>query len=183
MGEDEIKRKLGMLLAKPIADESLVVHFMVLSRKLLDRLKARGHKDYSVVRFYADWCVHTEKDRLTSTIKAAMRQIEKALTEKEEDFNWHAWNEHVNFIQFTEFRRELVSLLSHESQLSTDAIDEPEMWQAFVSSLVGVLVDQPIKKPSKAIEYFCFRPSPAGRVTWAIKMSHHPKEFIFEDRI
>src|SRR5579872_6673571 len=152
MGEPELTQKLASILVKPIDSEPLAMYFMVQSRKLLDRRKARRLQDCDVIRFYADWCVHTEKDHITKTIKNIMQQIVRGMTGGSATGlisldDWQAWNEHVNFIQFKALRKALIALFDAEYHMSVDAIDDPAMWKQFIYCLVRILVDQPIKKP------------------------------------
>ena len=56
----------------PFTEEWQIVYLLVEIRKILDR---GNNRKYPLLRFYADWAVHTAKDRINSEIKTIMERI------------------------------------------------------------------------------------------------------------
>lgn len=79
--KDQLIEKLDCLLAeRQTFSEAEVVYVLVESRKLLDRQSADGENLFPLVRFYADWSVHTSKDRHLGSIKQIAAQLATADT-------------------------------------------------------------------------------------------------------
>src|SRR3989344_1360772 len=78
---------------------------MVELRKLLDReIELNGSEDFSLVRFHADWVVHTKKDRITTAMKEIMTKIDNSIDVYPKDGN-------IDFLLLPEFRDELDKIL------------------------------------------------------------------------
>ena len=75
----QIVEKLDKFLTEhQMKEEFEVVYLLVELRKLLDREREQNHSDsYPLVRFHADWAVHTRKDKITPATKEIMTKIEK----------------------------------------------------------------------------------------------------------
>ncbi len=78
----QIIGKLNRFLLKhqPLREECEVVYLMVELRKLLDRDREQSIlNNYSLVRFHADWIVHTRKDSITHSMKKIMDNIDRSI--------------------------------------------------------------------------------------------------------
>ena len=74
MAREEIIEKLDIFLQKhtPMKEECQTVYLLVEIRKILDHEKT---SKYPLLRFYADWSVHTEKDKITNEIRNMAEEI------------------------------------------------------------------------------------------------------------
>jgi hypothetical protein len=80
--KSEIIGKLREFLNQhsPIRDESDAVYLMVELRKLLDRQEEEiPERLFPLIRFYADWTVHTRKDYITPRIQEIMGKVDENL--------------------------------------------------------------------------------------------------------
>jgi len=149
--ETEIIDKLNDFLKKhtAIIDESGVVYLMVELRKILDREKDFGdsNEKFELVRFYADWTVHTQKDIITPAIKNIMTKISNSLDP-------FPRNGDIDFIYMFELKNEL-TLLFKKHNLENDLFRKGN-WFLFVKQLSKVLTDQPLINPIKEIKEFCY---------------------------
>lgn len=130
-----------------IKEECEVVYLLVELRKLLDRnVEMNLPKEYSLVRFHADWIVHTRKDYITPTMKKIMLDIENSIDIYPKKGN-------IDFLLMPDFRKELSSLLK-ENYLPNDLCVEDKKWLYFILALTQVLADQPIINPTDNIAEF-----------------------------
>ena len=80
MAREEIIEKLNEFLNNhiPLTEECHAVYLMVEIRKILDHKRTTGQsEDFSLLRFYCDWTVHTEKTKITDNMKKIMDEIFK----------------------------------------------------------------------------------------------------------
>jgi len=141
----QIVGKLNRFLSERprIKEEFEVVYLLVELRKLLDRKRVNGPSiDYSLVRFHADWALHTEKEHINSAMKKVMNNIESSVDVR-----------NINFIFMPEFRKELVQLLT-EHDLPNEFCKNDNDWIVFVTTMTQVLADQPIIDPTPNISEF-----------------------------
>lgn len=132
-----------------IKEESEVVYLLVELRKLLDREREDGKLDtFDLVRFHADWVVHTRKDRITPS-------MEKIMTQIDESIDIYPKNGDINFLLLPAFRKELQQLLS-EYALPNEFCKSENSWMDFMLALAQILADQPIINPTDNIEEFRF---------------------------
>ena len=144
---DRIVEKLDTFLKKhSMTEECEVVYLLVELRKILDKDREMGSDKYSLVRFHADWAVHTKKDRVTP----AMREI---MTKIEESIDVYPKNGDIRFLLLPEFRNELLQLLKGNN-LPHDFCQNDEKWFKFIFALTQVVADQPIINPSDNIAEF-----------------------------
>jgi len=102
----QIVEKLNRFLNEhtPINEEFEVVYLMVELRKLLDIERDQNNKDsYTLVRFHADWTVHTRKDNITEVMKEILGKIDDSLNPLPKNGN-------INFLLLPEFRKEIAGL-------------------------------------------------------------------------
>ena len=130
-----------------ITEEFEVIYIMVELRKLLDRERGKNNSDsYSLVRFHADWALHTRKNRITSSMKKIMKNIDDAI-------DVYPKNGNIDFLLLPEFRKELTKLLK-ENDLPNEFCKNDSMWMSFMVALTQVLADQPIVNPTDNIAEF-----------------------------
>lgn len=133
----------------PIKEEFEVVYLMAELRKILDQDKENNQIDkFPLVRFHADWALHTKKDRITPAIREIMTRISNSIDIYPKDGN-------VDFLLLPEFKKELIQMLK-ENNLPYKPFEIKNNWLSFISALSGVLADQPIVNPTEDIAEFCY---------------------------
>ena len=144
----QIVEKLNVFLINhPMKEEYEVVYLLVELRKLLDREREQNKPEkYSLVRFHADWVVHTRKDHITEAMKEIMGKIYESIDTYPKDGN-------IDFLLLPEFKRELASLLG-EYNLPHNFCSNNDEWLDFMVALTSVLADQPIVNPTTNIAEF-----------------------------
>ncbi|MFH1971220.1 MAG: hypothetical protein ABIJ05_02450 [Patescibacteria group bacterium] len=145
----QIIEKLDKFLGErpQIKEEFEIVYLMVELRKLLDRERGRNHQNQdSLVRFHADWTLHTDKRKITAPMKEIMKKIDDSIDTYPKDGN-------IDFLLLPEFRAELIKLLE-EHGLPNDFCIKDENWLVFITTLTQVLSDQPIINPTDNITEF-----------------------------
>lgn len=161
MGRADIIEKLDRFLIEhsTLNEECHVVYFMVEIRKILDKERyVRQHEEYPILRFYADWTVHTSKEIISPEIKIIMNKIfENVKAQIEQRNSITKMPPVMQFAYMQELQKEMANFLENQ-QLSKNII-ETENWVQFASLLVKVLENQPIKKPTADISAFCFLPA------------------------
>ena len=55
--------KIESIASRATLEESHVQHLFTLTRKLIERVPKAERSDYSLLKFYCDWTLHTEIDR------------------------------------------------------------------------------------------------------------------------
>jgi len=148
MKEQIVEKLKNFLSERPsITEEFEVVYIMVELRKLLDRERERSASNsYSLVRFHADWALHTRKDHITPAMRKIMNNIDKAI-------NIYPKNGNIDFLLMPEFRKELTKLLE-EHDLPNEFCKNDAKWMNFVVALTQILADQPIVNPTDNIAEF-----------------------------
>lgn len=132
----------------PITEECHAVYVLVEIRKVLDR----DYNDkYPLLRFYCDWCVHTQKDRITPQIKAIMEQIYASIEKPSPVNNSNM----MSFIRMEDMRNEMSQFLV-EYNLTVSFAKDSVNWIEFIKLMVNVLADQPIIDPCAEIAAFYF---------------------------
>jgi len=142
-----IVEKLDTFLKKhSMAEECEVVYLLVELRKILDKDREMGSDKYFLVRFHADWAVHTKKDKITPAMKEIMTKVEESI-------DVYPKNEDIDFLLLPEFRSELSQLLK-SNDLPFGFCQNDEKWLKFMFALTQVVADQPIVNPSNNIAEF-----------------------------
>jgi len=161
MGQIEIKDKLDSLLLHhlPFTEEFHVVYLLVETRKMLDRDNSRK---YPILRFYCNWCVHTDKDS-TAEMESIMKGIYRDIvTEIQNPALKNGKVKIIGFMYMEDLQVEMENFLK-EYQLPNPLVSK-ENWLALVSLLVKILADQPINNPCPEIKSFSFLPAAEGCV-------------------
>lgn len=174
MSRPDIINKLDRLLhgRMPFTEEWHVVYLLVEIRKVSDRDNNR--KKYPLLRFYCDWCVHTDKDRITPEMQAIMTDIYADIFN---ELTNHlrvkkGSSKIVGFMYMEDLKIEVQTFLQ-EYGLMDSLVSDKENWIAFVSNLVNVLVDQPINNPTPDIRQFSFVPSAPGCVQGVVVFTNN----------
>ena len=161
MFKDVMVNKLQGLfsLHDPLSEEAHVVYFMVEARKIIDEHDKSAAR-FPLLKFYADWTAHTQKDRITPEIEQmseemygyAVRVINAPhgmLDEK---------SKALEFAYMESLSAEVGAFLA-EVGVSTDLTTNKDKWIDFASLLVKVLENQPINNPSPNVSRIIFEPA------------------------
>lgn len=163
MGRIEIVEKLDSFLKQhaPFTEECHVLYLLVETRKILDR---ENNRNYSILRFYCNWSVHTDKDS-TKEMEAIMneiyRDVEKQITNPAL-VGMGEKTKIIGFMYMEDLQAEMEKFIQ-EYQLP-NSITENKNWLEFVKLLVKILADQPINTPCANIKQFTFLPAADGCV-------------------
>ena len=178
MSRPEIVGKLYDFLngRVPFTEECHVIYLLVEIRKILDR---DNNTKYPLLRFYADWSVHTEKDRITPGMRTIMEAVYKDVSARMTD-PYHLESGRVAIVSFTymEDLQDEMNRFLGEYGLPT-ALTEKSNWLEFVKLCVRILADQPINAPSNDISKFSFLPAADGCVRVRIDFSHKVGNYDF----
>ncbi len=144
----QIIEKLSKFLTEhPMKEEFEVVYLLVELRKLLDREREQNtSNNYPLVRFHADWALHTKKNHITTAMKEIMNKIDDSI-------DIYPKNGNIEFLLLPEFRKELIQLLK-EYDLPSEFSKDDNKWMNFILALTMVLADQPIIDPVENISEF-----------------------------
>lgn len=163
MATSEIMDKLRILLTKEnvFAEECEVVYFMVEARKVIDQQKL----SFPVLKFYADWCVHSSKDKITPEIEMMSESMYDGAVARINDPNSpEDYTSAINdFVYMVNLRAEIGSFLT-DLGLPSDLAYLEEDWIRFVVMLTRVLENQPINNPSTNVQTILFEPATPGCV-------------------
>lgn len=167
MSVPEIVDKLAEFLDRrdSFTEECEVVYFMVEARKLIDQQKL----SLPILKFYADWCVHSSKDVITPEIKAMSEQMYAGAVARINNPN--SPEDHTSpisdFVYMVNLHTEIDDLLTQYG-LSNDFTQVKERWVSFIGMLVKVLENQPINNPSIHVQTILFEPAAEGCVIGTI---------------
>lgn len=160
MAREEIIEKLDSFLNghAPLAEECHVVYLMVEIRKILDHENDhRQRGDFSLLRFYCDWTVHTEKTRITDDMRSIMNVVYKdAKSHIETPAMREAMSPVMQFAYMDKLKEQMASFLEQRG-LNMALVGDG--WLSFVQLLVKVLENQPINDPTDDIASFSFVPA------------------------
>lgn len=164
MAREEIIEKLDDFLNNRktalLDEESHVVYMMVEIRKVLDH---EDNNKYPLLRFYCDWTVHTEKDKITDEMKTIMEEIFiDVKSQIENPAMVEAMSPIMKFTYMENLKAEIQQFLE-EHRMNTDLLND-DNWIQFISLLVAILANQPINNPTQDITLFSFLPSAPGCV-------------------
>ena len=118
---------------------------------------------YAVIKFYADWLLHSRKDRVNSQMKSTLKEIyEYSVKHMHNSFKYEYANKAKSFIYFETLKEELEKLFSAHN-LNKELFQE-ETWLNFMRSLVKLLEEQPIVNPIPELSEVVFQPTIDGAV-------------------
>jgi hypothetical protein len=164
MSSNEISDKLRVFVDRhrPLTEECHAVYLMVELRKVIDQQQLR----LPLLKFYADWTVHSSKDRITAEVRQISENLYSVATVRIGAPSAPVAGSASPFEAFENMdglRSEMGYILAH---LGIDpAVLQPDQyWQHFVSLLTEVLANQPIIKPSTNVARIYFEPAKGGCV-------------------
>jgi len=162
MGKPSIVEKLTEHLKFPISREADAVYLMVEIRKVLDH--AYEKNNFTLIRFYADWFLHTEKSRRLLYIEPVIRRVYEGIKYQIENFPLSVPDRLpiIGFMEMEDLQAEMKDLFLNENLPLT--LFDNAAWKAFVRNAIGVLVDQPIINPIEQVSEFRFLPATSGSV-------------------
>lgn len=144
----QIVEKLSELLSDGfVVSEPNVTYIMVETRKILDHAYNKK-TDYTLLRFYCDWVVHTDKSQNLQHIAPLVQQVYDDVKDQIEQGPHFMPPDPaiVGFMYMEGLRKEMEDLFIKEA-LPLDMFDKSR-WTDFVSALVQVLTNQPILNPT-----------------------------------
>lgn len=171
MAKDEVVGKMKALLGQhsPLSEEFHVTYLLVQARKVLDHERNGGENGFPLLRFYCDWAVHTEKDRLTPAMKAIMEGVFASVRDRVTKGPAPKRSNRVTQFAYMEQLRDEVRQFSGKHGLGPAWAEEG--WIPFVQLMVKILANQPIVKPTVDIELFSFLPAAEGCVGCLVKFA------------
>jgi hypothetical protein len=157
--KDEITYKLTDFLEGIglFRHECEAVYVMVELRKLIDHYNAT----VPLVKFYADWTVHTRKDRIDGNFK---RLAERIFDDCKADII-------AKFPRYSPTPSPIVALAHGDTlglelqefllkhSLPSDLTQDSALWGSFINKLIRVLENQPVVNPCDGIQQMFFVPS------------------------
>ena len=152
----------------PLTEECHAIYLLVEIRKLFDR---ENIGTASLLRFYADWSVHTEKDKITPQIRATMAGILHDIRAGVATNNLDAGTILRPFVFMDNLRGEFRNFLM-QYRLPLNLVAGG--WLAFRNLLAAVLADQPINKPCAGIHRFSFTYAPNGHLIGEVVYERKP---------
>lgn len=131
--KSEIIKKLKFIEKSHQFSEKDVIYFVVEARKIIER----EGSVYPILKFYADWAVHTKKERITKEIYKIAEQISRSNP-------LEGGGASSDFMNMTHLRDEIVRFLDEHKINSKTIVDN---WRSFSNSLGNILINQPIIFP------------------------------------
>jgi hypothetical protein len=157
------KMKAFLTLHSPATEECHVVYVMVEVRKVIDQEKSRD--TYPLLKFYADWTVHSRKDQVTKEMKEIVRQMfDAAAAEINSPLHGLVDRRRIrNFAYMKDLQSEIRAFLINHG-IDDNLTPTKAIWVGFVQLLVKVLESQPIVEPIEEVPYVQFEPAAHGCV-------------------
>lgn len=165
MAREDIIEKLNKFIVErtPVIEESQAVYIMVEIRKILDHNKDHWRNgDFTLLRFYCDWTVHTDKTRITESMKSAMQEIFQDIKYQMKMPVVAQTNSSVTRFVYMEALRAEMKRFLEEHNINLNLVDNG--WMSFVKVLVKVLENQEMLSPTDDIVSFTFLPANDGCV-------------------
>lgn len=154
MSAPEIMDKLRAFLAAhdPMSEECHAVYLMVELRKITEHFDVAAN--FPIFVFYADWTVHTAKDRRHGPITKIANDM---VAEVRARPGLPRLQPVVRFASMQDLRREIAPLLKSLGLDPSLALDDHK-WRPFVGLLSEVLANQPINDPTPDVRCITIRP-------------------------
>lgn len=161
MSKEEIINKLQELFSRhdPLPEEAHVLYLMVEVRKIID--KDRSATRFPLLKFYADWMVHSQKDKITTEIEQMSEEMYAfAVTEINAPRpGMSGQSSHVLDFAYMEALSKEMTLFLTEAGVRSDMATDKRKWIDFASLLVKILENQPINSPSANVKTIIFEPA------------------------
>lgn len=149
MASPQIISKLNRLIQETNDwTEVEVTYLFVQVRKLLDHARNSNAIDkYKHLRFYCDWLVHINKDKIDESTLEILRGFEAGMKEMIGNRDYDAPGP-INFAYFESVQAEVLEFLGTQDVEFKPFLEE-KVWINIIASLVKALENQPINiKPS-----------------------------------
>ncbi|MCX6741169.1 MAG: hypothetical protein NTY61_02100 [Candidatus Parcubacteria bacterium] len=170
MAREEIIEKLNRFLTShnPLTEECHAVYLMVEIRKILDHERGNNSsKDFTLLRFYCDWTVHTEKTRITDNMRTIMEYVFQDIEAQiKNPAMVQAMSPVMQFAYMDKLKDEMKRFLE-DHNVNTALANDGLL--SFIKFLVKVLENQPIKHPTEDIELFSFLQAADGCINGIVK--------------
>lgn len=148
------------LLSNSVFSLEEVIFLFTEIRKLAEVSKM----DLPSVKFYCDWLLHSQKDRITSEMKNAFEKMYiEIVFVLDNPIRQGIKKDINNFIYFSQLRKEL-SILLTSNNLLEQITKNNDIWLDLIRFLVKLLEEQPINKPISKIVSFEYISSNTGVV-------------------
>lgn len=134
---DTLRLKLATLLKtrRLFKTEKDVIYFFVLIRKLLDL--NNSYTEYQLLRFYADWTIHTNKSRNIKVILPILSKIDTVSVK----YSNTEFDPYYDFMDFNALKDEVIKFL-RENAINKN-FDEMLLFDLQIS-LSSILHEQPL---------------------------------------
>lgn len=155
MAKNEIVEKLQALLSRPVTEEAHVAYFMMEVRKIIEQDNSSAK--YPLLKFYADWANHSEKDKITPEIES-MSEDMYAYTARVINSPHGFVDEKSKVLEFAymESLSTEVATFLVDVGITSDLATDKGKWTDFASLLVKILEEQPINSPSQNVQKIVF---------------------------
>jgi len=178
--KNEVIDKINKVVttSEVVIDEAIAIYLMVETRKLIEH----GSSDnYHVVKFYCDWVVHIEKDRITPEIKKVIQQTYSSIVYQiNNPYRLTPKPATTDFAYLSDFRKQLGELYEAED-ICSRLVDNNDIWTLFISQLVKVLENQPINQPIPEVEKVMFLPAADNCVIFRVVFTNPIKDYNYYD--
>lgn len=116
---------------------------LVQTRKLLDHNESNSDDSrYKSLRFYCDWTVHVSKDRVDTSTLELLKKFEEDMKSMIGKPHHHAPGP-IGFAYFDDLRKDITNFFESQN-IDIHVPSADESWLEVITSLVGVLQNQPI---------------------------------------
>ncbi|MDE2096060.1 MAG: hypothetical protein KGL39_02325 [Patescibacteria group bacterium] len=151
--KNDIVDKLNLFLSENKKfNECMVVYFFVEIRKIIEHLcdglsKEEKRGIYPIVRFYADWCLHTRKnftDDFRDYLEVIVAEVEKDKNMSLIEFlSTQSRHGLAPLIELEELKNQLSSFLE-KNNIDTHFLEDEDLWFSFRNSVGKILAEQPL---------------------------------------
>ena len=173
MSDYEISAKLNVFLKRhvPLDEECHVVYVMVELRKLIEHWGF----DAPLLKFYADWTLHTEKTGNLQHIGPIAHSMYVGVESHITVPNDGMIKAMERFLGMEELRKQMKKLFD-AGGINAALLDHDALWKRFVDLFSAVLADQPIRQPCGAaanVSEIRFIPAGGCEIRFVNPIAHH----------
>jgi hypothetical protein len=170
MSRYEIGEKLGRFLSgSSNSEEAKVTYILVEIRKILDHAYDK-QKEFSLLRFYCDWIVHTEKTRGLAHIAPVVQKVFDDVKTQIQQKPFSGNSAILDFIYMDGLRNEMEGLFKKEGLPLN--LFQKDSWISFLATMVQILTDQPILNPIPDVSRLVLTPANPGCVCGIMEFAH-----------
>lgn len=137
-------KTINSIIKGGFKSEADVKHFFTELRVMLEYLELAGLRDYLVIKFYADWMLHINKDNLRG-MHEYFNNLNEILNRNEIMPDRHEFNKQIeSFTSFVKLREQLNELFA-KFNISHKFVTDQSEWKIFCSLLTKLILKKPIK--------------------------------------